>query len=263
MLHHLKDCSNPGKSYNEFCTTYSLFLCQHFVFVHLSIAGYGYITPQTPSGQILCIFVSLLGIPITLLAFKSIGELISKLVYTTVTKLEKKILNSLEPQKIKTKSAVILFLLMLIFVLVTARLHLSLSNWTFVEEMYFWFITFSTIGFGDYIHHKSHQRITQLFINGTAIQENEEGILHSHKSALTIFFIMGYVCHNIIGLCIVSSVLNSIVEALEEHKCRPRCLGCISPKTQDHADVDGMEEPSNPQRRLAFVAPSRMTDVEL
>lgn len=239
-----------------------------FVLQALTTIGYGYITPLTPSGQILCIFVSLLGIPITLLALKSIGELIFKLVYTTVTKLEKKILNSLEPKKIKTKSAVILFLLMLAFLLATARLHKSLSDWTFVEEVYFWFITFSTIGFGDYIHHKSHKRLTQLSINSPAIQENEEGILHSQKpSALKIFAAMGYMCHSIIGLCLVSSVLNSIVEALEEHKCRPRCLGCVSRKTQDHADVnvdvDGMEEPNTPQKRLAFATSSTMTDVEL
>ena len=185
-----------------------------------------------------------------------------------MTKLEKKILNSLEPKKIKTKSAVILFLLMLAYLLVTTRLHMSLSDWTFVEGLYFWFITFSTIGFGDYIPHKSQQRITQLFINGTAIQENEEGrIFHSQKDALKIFVAMGYMCHSIIGLCLVSSVLNSIVEALEEQKCRPRCLGCVSRKTQDLADVDvevdGMEEPNNPQKRLAFVTSSTMTDVEL
>ena len=107
------------------------------------------------------------------------------------------------------------------------------------------------------------KRITQLFINGTTVQENEEGIFPSQKSALMIFVALGYLCYNIIGLCLVSSVLNSIVEALEEHKCRPRCLGCISRKTQDHADVDDAEEPSNPQKRLAFVASSRMTDVEL
>ena len=182
-----------------------------------------------------------------------------------MTKLEKKLLNSLEPKKIKTKSAVILFLLMLAFLLVTTRSHISLSDWTFVEGLYFWFITFSTIGFGDYIHHKSQQRITQLFINGTASQENEEGIFHSQKGALKIFIAIGYMCHSIIGLCLVSSVLNSIMEALEEHKCRPRCLGCVSRKTQDHADVDvdGMEEPNNPQKRLAFVTSSTMTDVEL
>jgi len=190
----------------------------------------------------LCIFVSLLGIPITLLALKSIGELISTLVDTTVTKLEKKILNSSDPQKIKTKSAVILFLLMLVFLLATARLHKSLSDWTFVEEVYFWFITFSTIGFGDYTHQKSHK---------------------SQKSALTVLFATGYVCHTIIGLCLVSSVLNSIMEALEEHKCRPRCLGCIPRKIQDHVDGDVREEPNNPPNRLAFVASSRMADVEL
>lgn len=239
-----------------------LFRYQHF-FVHLFFAGYGYITPQTPSGQILCIFVSLIGIPITLLALKSIGELISKLVYATVEKFEKKILNSLDPQKIKTKSAVILFLFMLIFLLLTAQLHSSVSGRTFVEEVYFWFITFSTIGFGDYTHHKSHRRITQIFINGTTNQEYEEGLIHRMKTPLAIFVAMGYLFYYILGLCLVSSVLNSIVEGLEEHKWRPRCLGCISRKTQDHIDVAGMEEQRNPQKSLAFVASSRMADVQV
>lgn len=85
---------------------------------------------------------------------KFIGEVIFKLVYIIVMKLEKKIFNSFELKKIKIKSVVILFLLMLVFLLVIVWLYKSFLDWIFVEEVYFWFIIFFIIGFGDYIYYK-------------------------------------------------------------------------------------------------------------
>ena len=57
----------------------------------------------------MCIIVSLLGIPITMLTLKSAGELIAEIANTIVTRFEKKILKKGEPKQVKTKSAVILF----------------------------------------------------------------------------------------------------------------------------------------------------------
>ena len=130
-------------------------------------AGYGYVTPQTPAGQILCIFICLLGIPITLLALKSVGDLMAKLVNALVTKFESKLFKRAHPEKVETKSAVILFFLMVIFIVANGRLVMSTQGWTFVESVYFWFVTLTTIGFGDYVPEKrkfhSEQRTRKGF----------------------------------------------------------------------------------------------------
>lgn len=190
-----------------------------FVWQALTIVGYGWITPQTPTGQILCIFVSLLGIPITLLAFKSIGELIAKWVNTIVTKFEKKILKRLEPKHKKTKGAVILFSTMISLIALNGVLLKNQTDWTIVEGVYFWFITFTTIGFGDYVLGRP-QRITKLSLNSSKYQESYES-LNEEQTAFVIFLDFFFTFYVIFTLCIVSSVLNAIMAVVEERRCCP------------------------------------------
>ena len=220
------------------CKNRYLLKSHHLYFVCIfSYPGYGYITPQTPTGQILCIFVSLLGIPITLLAFKSIGELIAKWVNTIVTKIEKKILKRLEPKHMKIKGAVILFWTMILLITLTGVLLMYQTDWTIVEGVYFWFITFTTIGFGDYVVGRPQQRITKLSLNSSRYQESHESLNEEH-TALAIFLNLFFTFYVIFTLCIVSSVLNAIMAVIEERRCHPRCPGCVPRKTQDHGDND-------------------------
>jgi len=207
----------------------SLF-CLYFFFY----PGYGWITPQTPTGQILCIFVSLLGIPITLLAFKSIGELIAKWVNTIVSKFEKKILKRLEPKHMKTKGAVILFSTMISLIALNSVLLMYHTDWTLVERVYYCFITFTTIGFGDYVVEKPQQRSTKLSLNSSVYQESHESLNEEQTALVELFFTF----YTIFALCIVSSVLNAIMAVIEERRCRPRCPGCVPRKTQDTGDND-------------------------
>ena len=213
----------------------------------LFYTGYGYITPQTPTGQILCIFVSLLGIPITLLALKSVGELIAKGVNTAVTKFEKKILKRSEPKLIETKSAVILFSIMVLLIVVNSLL-MRFPQWSFVEGVYFWFISLTTIGFGDYLLRPS-QRIIQLSLNSSASQKNENISLDAGETTFAIFFGLFGTFYSIFALCIVSSVLNSIMAAIEKRKCRPRCPGCVPRKTQNHVDNNDGQYADTPEPR--------------
>jgi len=189
--------------------------------------GYGYITPQTAAGQMLCIFVSLLGIPITMLTLKSAGELIAELANTIVTRFEKKILKKEEPQKVKTKSAVILFSFMVLLIVGNGLLSTLLQGWTFVQGVYYWFVTLSTIGFGDYVISRETQIIN---ITGPKL-DNELDDLGQASSKVVISIV--FILHTLLGLCIVSSVLNAIMVAMEEVKLRPWCPGCVPRKTQD------------------------------
>ena len=194
-------------------------------------AGYGYITPQTPTGQVLCTFVCLLGIPVTLL--KSIGELIAKLVNAIVTKFEKKILKRAEPKQIQTKSAVILFSIMMATLFINTAYLMFFWDWTLVEGVYFWFITLTTVGFGDYIPHKIARQSIK-FIN-TSKHHLDKDETANAKDSTTLFFLdVFFIFECLVGLCIVSSVLNSIMAALEERKCLLRCPRCIPRNQQNH-----------------------------
>ena len=211
------------------------------------LTGYGYITPQTPTGQMLCIFVSLLGIPITMLALKSVGELIAKWVNALVTKFEKRILKRPEPKRMQAKSAVILFSLMAVLIVANSILYMILTEWSLIEGVYFWFVTLTTIGFGDYVYDPGKpQRIRQLSINSTRKHENKAGTVDAGEATAFIFLDIFSTFYFILCLCVISSVLNSIMAALEEQKCRPRCPGCIPRKKRNHLDN---EQNNTPEQR--------------
>lgn len=180
----------------------------------------------------MCIFVSLIGIPITLLTLKSVGELITKLVNKVVTKLEKKVLKRVEPKHVQSKSAAILVALMLLLMIANSFLTKLLQGWTLIEGVYYWFITCTTIGFGDYVFHQP-QKIKQLSVNdsGKFVRDvDEKKLIFAvlQKKLVSLYSLM--------ALCIVASVLNSIMAAIEELKCPPRCPGCFPLQTRDHPD---------------------------
>ena len=120
-------------------------------FFSLLSAGYGTVTPRTSAGQLLCIVLSLVGIPLTLLLLKSIGDGIIKIVNNAIAKFERKILHTPVPKNLQTKSAVTVFFVLNFLMIINGLILMYLEDWTFVEGMYFWFITYTTMGFGDYL----------------------------------------------------------------------------------------------------------------
>ena len=185
-----------------------------------------------------------------MLALKSVGEVIASAVSLTVTKFEKKILKRLEPKQVQTKSAVILFSLMNVSFLIGGLLQVWKHS-TLVEGIYFWFVTCTTIGFGDYVPYRMTARIQRLSPTKPESFEAEE----KHHISLTIFFMIECV----IGLCIVSSVLNSIMAAIEEWNWRPRCPRCVpARKTKHHVEVT---QNSTAEKREAEAGNFEMEDV--
>lgn len=188
----------------------------------------------------LCIFVCLLGVPITLLTLKSIGELIAKWVHTIVWKFEKEILKRPEPKQMQTKSAVILFSFMVLLIVVSA-LCIRDSNWSFVEGIYFWFVTFTTIGFGDYILWKP-TRIKKLSFNRSKTHNNKSSDALQRQTTFAIFKDLLKAFYYIVALCIVSSVLNAIAALMEERRCHTTCPCCIPRKKKKTDSKDPDEE---------------------
>lgn len=192
--------------------------------------------------------MSLLGIPITMLAFKSVGELIVKWVNAIVTKFEKKILKRPEPIHVETKSAVILFSLMLMLLVIFGLIVTIQTDLTLIESVYFWFVTYTTIGFGDYVPGKVHW-IHQLSNDSSSVHTKKSGEEKTAELFLTIFYT--FFC--VLGLCLVSSVLNSILEVFEQRKYRPRCPGCVPRKTQIHADNEQSDTPEQPRTDMTYL----------
>ena len=89
-----------------------------------------------------------------------------------------------------------------------------LEGWSFVEGIYSWFATLSTIGYGDYIP-------------GLNVMKETLGTSDSRTKINVWLIISGFALPTLAGLCVVSGVLNSLVEALEELRIQSNvCSKC-------------------------------------
>ena len=137
----------------------------------------------------------------TILTFKAVGELISRGISSLIAKTERKCFKR-EVTHVEAKCTVVTCLLMVAMLLFGTGLQILTEDWTFLVGFYFWFVTLTTIGYGDFIPDKTLAWRVAIQITWT-----------------------------ILGLCVVSSVLNALAALIEKRRelkcemCSCTCLG--------------------------------------
>lgn len=124
------------------------------------VIGYGNIVPRTSNGRLFCIFYALIGIPLTCLTLKTIGEKLRDVMTSVIQNMKKRIdgSNAESVRKgIVFSINVFLWFITLVLLSILARWR---RGWTMLESFYFCFITFSTIGFGDFVAFDDHEANT-------------------------------------------------------------------------------------------------------
>lgn len=123
-----------------------------FVIQLVTTIGYGNITPVTNGGRVLCIVFAFFGIPINILFLQSVGKSLREVEKFLITEFEKRCLKRNEEPKFLNEKcslcAVVFFFTLLLF---SAAVQQKIDEWTFLEGFYAYFITFTTVGFGDLI----------------------------------------------------------------------------------------------------------------
>lgn len=139
-----------------------------FTFTLLSTIGYGYLTPVTDAGKLFCVFYCLIGVPVTFLVFYSIADhvetfitkkntmeyirsiqIVSESRYSDYYYLAQKHLKKLYMKCFFVGFGLFFFVYVLPSILFT---HLmEYPHWSFLDALYFCYISISTIGFGDFI----------------------------------------------------------------------------------------------------------------
>ncbi|XP_028590567.2 potassium channel, subfamily K, member 16-like isoform X1 [Podarcis muralis] len=124
-----------------------------FVGTMLATIGYGNLCPQTADGQIFCVIFALFGIPFNLICLNYIGFFVSRICETCAEKVY---------WKENKKTAKYLFFYVVLgiqmFLILPSFLFQWMEGWNYSEAVYFTFITLSTIGFGDYLIGRKHDR---------------------------------------------------------------------------------------------------------
>ncbi|XP_071490728.1 potassium channel, subfamily K, member 16-like [Diadema antillarum] len=132
----------------------SLFFCATVV----STIGYGRLAPSTQLGQSVCIIYALIGIPLSGLLVATIGqqlknrrEYVWKSLLARVTCLTSA--RSSAGRRIASITAlfIALTLFYVVLIIIPACMFYFIEGWDWLTSQYYAFISFTTIGFGDYV----------------------------------------------------------------------------------------------------------------
>ena len=113
-------------------------------------AGYGHLAPSTVGGRVFCMIFALFGIPLNLMVLRHIGDRVNQVISYIHYFVETKLLHQ-KPEVVATKTLIWTLVVLILMLFVGAVLYLQEEQWNFLEGVYFCFITFSTIGFGDLV----------------------------------------------------------------------------------------------------------------
>ncbi|GAB0094152.1 two pore potassium channel protein sup-9 [Sergentomyia squamirostris] len=159
----------------------------YFATVVLAMIGYGHSTPVTIGGKAFCMAYAMVGIPLGLVMFQSIGERLNKFASVVIRRF-KRYLRCKETEATEMNLMMATGMLSSIIITTGAAVFSRYEGWSYFESFYYCFITLTTIGFGDYV----------------ALQNDSALINKPGYVALSLVFIL-------FGLAVVAASINLLV----------------------------------------------------
>lgn len=112
--------------------------------------GYGHSTPVTIGGKAFCMAYAMVGIPLGLVMFQSIGERLNKFA-SVVIKRAKTYLRCQKTEATEMNLMLATGMLSSIIITTGAAVFSRYEGWSYFDSFYYCFVTLTTIGFGDYV----------------------------------------------------------------------------------------------------------------
>uniref|UniRef100_A0A1A8GZB3 Potassium channel domain-containing protein n=1 Tax=Nothobranchius korthausae TaxID=1143690 RepID=A0A1A8GZB3_9TELE len=159
----------------------------YFAITVITTIGYGHAAPGTDAGKVFCMFYAVLGIPLTLVMFQSLGERMNTFVRYLLHKIKQCF--GFHRTEVSMENMVLVGLLSCIGTLcVGAAAFSHFEGWSFFHAYYYCFITLTTIGFGDFV----------------ALQKKEDLQKKTPYVAFSFMYIL-------VGLTVIGAFLNLVV----------------------------------------------------
>ncbi|XP_013990612.1 potassium channel subfamily K member 15-like [Salmo salar] len=159
----------------------------YFAITVITTIGYGHAAPGTDSGKVFCMFYAVLGIPLTLVMFQSLGERMNTFVCYLLRRAKQCL--GLQRTEVSMENMVLVGFLSCIGTLCVGAIAFShYEAWTFFHSYYYCFITLTTIGFGDFV----------------ALQKKEDLQEKTPYVAFSFMYIL-------VGLTVIGAFLNLVV----------------------------------------------------
>lgn len=140
--------------------------------------------PVTFLGKALCVVYAIFGIPITILLLRFIGQQMLRGERSLIRAIERRCLGkSGPPCRLNEKCFLIGFVYLLLLLVIGAAAQMTAEGWGYGESFYFYVVTFTTVGFGDFYPQKAKFiTIPFIFLGLTAISN----ILHAAAAVALI-----------------------------------------------------------------------------
>ncbi|XP_012060161.1 PREDICTED: two pore potassium channel protein sup-9 [Atta cephalotes] len=116
----------------------------------LTTIGYGHSTPTTIYGKLFTMCYAIIGIPLGLVMFQSIGERVNKFS-SVVIRSVKTLLNCRNVQASEINLICVVTTLSCLTIAGGAAAFSRYEGWSYFDSIYYCFITLTTIGFGDMV----------------------------------------------------------------------------------------------------------------
>ncbi|XP_030046076.1 potassium channel subfamily K member 9 [Microcaecilia unicolor] len=159
----------------------------YFAITVITTIGYGHAAPGTDAGKAFCMFYAVLGIPLTLVMFQSLGERMNTFVKYLLKRIKK--CCGMRSTEVSMENMVTVgFFSCMGTLCIGAAAFSHYEEWSFFQAYYYCFITLTTIGFGDYV----------------ALQKNRA----LQKKPLYVAFSFMYI---LVGLTVIGAFLNLVV----------------------------------------------------
>ncbi|XP_046974077.1 potassium channel subfamily K member 9-like [Vanessa cardui] len=116
----------------------------------LTTIGYGHSTPATIGGKLFTMFYAIVGIPLGLIMFQSIGERVNRLS-SVIIKSIKRAMNCKQTSASEVDLICVVTTLSSLTIAGGAAAFSKFEGWSYFDSVYYCFITLTTIGFGDMV----------------------------------------------------------------------------------------------------------------
>ena len=139
-------------------------------------------------GKVVTIFYGLIGIPLFLYTMAAAGDITNYFINLLLQLIDVKWLKRQTIRNKHIKIMVIQSILMIVAILSASLATTDSLGWSYFDSIYAWFITFSTIGFGDFVPSSRISNYAQ------------------HIASLAL---------GLTGLSIIASVINTVIDVIE------------------------------------------------